>query len=70
MQVSLDARDFGRLSITEAHELHHADLKAINSKDDPNRVAPAPLAEAAVDGSQITAMLKPASWNVLRLEAR
>jgi alpha-L-arabinofuranosidase len=69
-RVSIDARGFGRLSVTEAHELHHTDLKAVNSKNDPRRVEPAPLAGAAVEGGQITATLKPASWNVLRLAAR
>jgi alpha-N-arabinofuranosidase len=71
MRVSIDARGFGRLSTTEAHELHHADLKAVNSKNDPHRVEPAPLTGAVVvEGGQITATLKPASWNVLRLAAR
>jgi hypothetical protein len=67
MEVSIDARNFGKLKVAEAEELHHADLKAINTKDHPLNVKPAPLAGVTVDGGQIQMKLKPASWTVIRL---
>ena len=68
IDVSIDARGFGRLTIAEAHELHHADLQAINSKEEPTKVAPSRLEDVAVDGGKIRVALKPASWNVIRFE--
>jgi alpha-N-arabinofuranosidase len=67
MEVSVDARSFGKLKVAEADELHHADLKAINTKDQPLNVKPTPLAGVTVDGGKIQMKLKPASWTVVRL---
>jgi alpha-N-arabinofuranosidase len=69
MDVSLEARGFGRLAVAEAQELHHADLKATNTCDAPEQVRPGALGDVAVDGSRIRARLKPASWNVIHLAA-
>ena len=69
VEVTLDARGFGRLTVAEASELRHDDLKAINSKDAPDAVRPTPLAPAQIDGNRIKLTLKPASWNVVRLAA-
>ena len=68
IDVSIDARGFGRLTIAEAHELHHADLRATNSKEEPTKVAPSRLEDVAVDGGKVRVALKPASWNVIRFE--
>ena len=54
----------GERLVAEAHELHHADLKAVNSKDAPDAVAPVAHADAVVAGGVLTATLKPLSWNV------
>ena len=67
--VNLDIRGFGRFTVTEAQELRHADLKTVNSKAEPNKIAPAPLEEISVDGSKVRVGLKPASWNVVHLSA-
>lgn len=69
MSVSIDARGFSGLSVREATELRHKDLKAINDKKDPLRVKPAKLKDVAVGRGGVKAVLKPASWNVVRLEA-
>jgi alpha-N-arabinofuranosidase len=69
MEVSIDARGFGRLAVAEAHELRHDDLKAVNSKDAPENVSPKPLDGVSVDGGKIRMTLKPASWNVARFSA-
>jgi alpha-L-arabinofuranosidase len=67
--MPLDVRlpGFGARSIAGAEELRHADLEAVNTKDDPGRVAPAPFHAAEVSGEKLRATLAPASWTVIRL---
>jgi len=69
MEVSLDARSFGRLAVGEALELRHDNLKATNTKDAAERIKPAPLKGVTVEGGHIRATLQPASWNVVHLSA-
>ena len=69
LSVSIDARGFSGLSVREATELRHKDLKAVNDSKNPLRVKPARLKEVAVAAGGLEATLKPASWNVVRLEA-
>jgi alpha-L-arabinofuranosidase len=68
MKVAVDIRNFGHLAVKEASELHHSDLKAFNDKASPMRIKPEELGaiELGPDGIEVT--LKPASWNVIRLE--
>jgi alpha-N-arabinofuranosidase len=70
MEVSLDARGFGPLTVSEALELHHDDLQATNTRDATGRVKPEPLQGVTVDGTRVRATLKPASWNVVQLAAQ
>jgi alpha-N-arabinofuranosidase len=67
MPLSLQAAGFSGLSLAQALELHDADLKAINSKAQPERVTPKPLGSVQIAGDRVKARLKPASWNVIRL---
>jgi alpha-N-arabinofuranosidase len=67
MQVDVEARGFGRFVVSQAIELRHDDLHATNTKDAPERVKPAPLQEATVEGGLLRAHLRPASWNVIDL---
>ena len=53
----------------EALEMRHDDLKAVNTKDKPENVSPKPLKGVTVDGGKVRVTLRPASWNVIRLEA-
>jgi len=48
-----------------ASQLHHPNLKAVNTRSEPNLVSPATLAEASLRGNQLRARLQPLSWNVL-----
>jgi alpha-N-arabinofuranosidase len=64
--VEITANGFPALSLERATTLHHADLDATNTKDDQERVRPAPLPTVSVS-DRITAHLPPASWNVIRL---
>jgi alpha-N-arabinofuranosidase len=51
--------------LVSATELHHADLKAINSRECPDTVAPRPNRDVAIDGEEVRVRLKPLSWNVI-----
>jgi alpha-N-arabinofuranosidase len=64
MELDVEMRGFGELKLAEAFELHHSDLKAINSKDAPDEVAPAAHARAELNAGTLKATLKPLSWNV------
>jgi alpha-L-arabinofuranosidase len=67
MDVSVDARNFGRLAVKEAAELQDADLAAVNTAIAPLRIKPALLEGVTVKGGNISLKLKPASWNVVHL---
>jgi alpha-N-arabinofuranosidase len=69
MEVSVEARSFGRLAVSEALEVRHDDLQATNTRDVPGRVKPAPLQGVTINGTRMRATLKPASWNVVHLSA-
>jgi alpha-L-arabinofuranosidase len=69
LSLDVDARGFAGLAVGQALELHDADLQAINSKQAPERIKPAPLNSVGVEGSRLRATLAPASWNVIRLTA-
>jgi alpha-N-arabinofuranosidase len=69
MPLEIGAIGFGALTLTEAAVLRHADLDAVNSLEDPDRVAPVPLSGVVVAGERVTATLPPASWSILRLQA-
>lgn len=68
MELVADLRGVGdALAVHEASELHHADRKAVNSKEAPDEVAPRPLEGVAMAGGTLRATLKPQSWNVISL---
>jgi alpha-N-arabinofuranosidase len=55
----------GDQAIELALELKHDNLKAVNSKDAPDEVAPRELENVTIEGGTIRAVLKPLSWNIL-----
>ena len=67
LALTVELRAFKKLAVAEWLVLRHDDLKAVNSADAPDNVAPAAADGAAVRGSKLTAELPPASWNVIRL---
>ena len=69
LPLELVAGGFKTLSIKQAVQLCDPDLKAINSKEAPDRIAPKPLATARTTGDKLSARLAPASWNVIQLAA-
>jgi alpha-L-arabinofuranosidase len=66
--LEITARGFGALHLHEALQLSNPDLKAVNTKQHPDRVKPAPLDGVRIDGDRIHATLPPASWTMIRLD--
>jgi len=60
-ELELDLRGFGTPELTEHRQLWHEDLKAVNTADEPEKVAP-----SAGDGRT----LRRHSWNVLRYKLK
>jgi hypothetical protein len=58
----------GLLQLGQALQLHDSDLKAVNSKAEPDRVRPSRLADVRAESSSLHATLLPASWNVIRVK--
>ncbi len=66
MPLRVHAEGFSGLVVERALQLHDADLKAVNTKNNPDRVKPSALAGTRAEGNRLTATLLPASWNVIR----
>lgn len=64
MELTAELRGLGERTVAETFELHDSDLKAVNSKDEPDRIHPVPHEDVLVDGTTLRARLKPLSWNV------
>lgn len=67
--VEIAAEGFHRLAVERSTTLHHADLDAVNTKDSPENVRPAPLTTVSV-ADRVRVSLPAASWNVIRLSGR
>ena len=67
MEVTCDLRQYADYKVKEHIVLHDEDLKAVNTEDDPFRILPEADGTSAMDGGQLTAVLKHKSWNVIRL---
>ena len=68
MPMEIVANGFGKLRLREARQFHHVDLNAMNTRDNPDRVAPVPLSDVRIEAERIDVTLTPASWTMLRLE--
>lgn len=64
MDLTVELRSLGERRLAEAFELHHADLKAINSAEAPHEVAPSRHPRAEFVDGVLKTVLKPLSWNV------
>ncbi len=67
--LDLDLRSFGTLKLKEHLVLHHDDVKAVNTEENPDNVKPVsvPVVESTEEG-RILVKLQALSWNVLRFE--
>ncbi|MBO1077986.1 alpha-N-arabinofuranosidase [Roseomonas haemaphysalidis] len=66
--LEVELRGLGAGSVVSAETLRHDDLSATNTKDAPERVAPAPLPGAALQDGVLRATLPAASWSVIRVK--
>jgi alpha-N-arabinofuranosidase len=69
LPLKVAAAGFPGLAVKQAVQLCDSDLKAVNSRSDPDRIRPAPLARVKASGEAVEAVLAPASWNVIQLAA-
>jgi alpha-N-arabinofuranosidase len=64
--LDLDLRSFGGMEMEEHIVLHHDDVKAVNTEDCPDRVAPVTVQPSGTDNGRVQVRLPALSWNVLR----
>jgi alpha-L-arabinofuranosidase len=62
-----DARGFAGYRVLEHITLTSPDLKAVNTQEHPDTVAPQTGGNARLDGGRLSARLPKASWNVIRM---
>ncbi len=67
LRLEADARAFQGYRVLEHIAMTSDDLRAFNTRENPNRVTPAAVNNARLDDGQLSANLAPASWNVIRL---
>lgn len=70
MELNLDLRSFGDVSVIEHLVLESEDLKATNTKANPRNVVPHAGGKTVVDNGSAQAFLPKASWNVIRLQTK
>lgn len=68
MELDIDVRSFGEVRLMEHIVLESDDLKAVNTKSNPNRVVPGTGGRTIADQGQVHSVLNCASWNVIRLK--
>ena len=67
VELDVDLRDFSTARVVEHIALTHSDLKAVNTLEQPERVAPSALDDSVEEHEGKTRIaLPPASWNVVR----
>ena len=67
LRLTADLAGLGLKSVRAARQLCDADLQAMNTAADPERVRPGLLGGATITRSSLRATLAPASWNMIRL---
>ena len=67
MPLDVALPGFGMPVLEQALQLRHANLKATNTKAQPDRVSPTALQGISLRADRMQATLAPASWNVIRL---
>ena len=64
--LEIDLRSFGQLRPAEHILLHHDDVKAVNTEDDPDNVSPVAGPGGVIDGGKAEVRVPALSWNVIR----
>ena len=66
--LECDLRAFGSLKVSEHILLHHEDVKAVNTEENPNEVRPKKGRGGKAEGGKVIVRLPALSWNVIRLK--
>ncbi|MBQ8611547.1 MAG: alpha-N-arabinofuranosidase [Oscillospiraceae bacterium] len=66
--LEIDLHAFGGLRIAEHILLHHDDVNAVNTEENPGNVIPAAGPGGVIDGEKAAVRLPALSWNVIRFE--
>ena len=64
--LDIDLRAFGDLTLQEHILLHHDDVKAVNTEDNPENVVPGPGPGGITENGRAQIRVPALSWNVLR----
>jgi alpha-N-arabinofuranosidase len=67
IEMTVDLRDFGTFTKVEHSLLHHDDVKAVNTEEDPDNVSPRQGKGGKLEDGRFTIVLPSLSWNVVRL---
>ena len=67
MLVKVDLRAFDLNAVDEHIVLHHDDVKAVNTEENPNNVAPVSIKDGEIRDGVLEIKLPALSWNVIRL---
>jgi len=67
IKLSGDLRQYDRISVKEHLVLTHSDLKMTNTEACPEAVVPVNNGNAQIKEGRLQAILKPKSWNVIRI---
>jgi alpha-N-arabinofuranosidase len=54
------------MKMSEHLLLHHDDVKAVNTEEQPDNVVPVSIPVTPAEGERAQIVLPPLSWNVLR----
>lgn len=65
--LTMELRQFAGYELLEHVILADEDLYAVNTEEDPNRIAPALCGGSTVGNGTLNAVLKHKSWNMIRL---
>ncbi len=68
MPLEIDLRGFGKSRVLEHIVYESPNPKGANTESDPNHVLPHTRGSASTNGSTVTTLLPPLSWNVIRLK--
>lgn len=66
-ELEIDLRSFGELKIGEHILLHHDDVKAINTEENPDNVVPSDGPGGTIVDNKAIIKIPALSWNVIRL---
>lgn len=67
LELNGDVRSLSGYQVVEHLVLEHENPKAVNTRDQPNTVAPHNRGESTLTSGRLTATLPKRSWNVIRL---